>query len=261
MRFKKTMTTSSSNVDATTNLEKILATGRYRGGPPEEMFFSKFQRACHICPILILNKPVCESKYILMTLTSNFQCVLKTAIYFSWSYSSTRTDYSWALSTQAQMTESSPKMKPDVKRFVTKRLAWEGLKLRALKDVLDLAHKRLLKPHVRKFPDRKSCWQEILFTRRPFSGYKHTCTGKIVIWKCPCRYEGAGTLIIHLQFQAYFSDLLCLKILWATLVNCLPISYFFNLLFEIKNFNNSFIFNWNVRNEKWPGPFILDSLH
>ena len=40
---------------------------------------------------------------------------------------------------------------PDVKRFVTKRLAWEGPKLRELKDVLDLAHKRSLKPHVRNF--------------------------------------------------------------------------------------------------------------
>ncbi|PFX17313.1 hypothetical protein AWC38_SpisGene18364 [Stylophora pistillata] len=40
---------------------------------------------------------------------------------------------------------------PDVKRFVTKRLAWEGPKLRELKDVLDFAHKRSLKPHVRNF--------------------------------------------------------------------------------------------------------------
>ena len=40
---------------------------------------------------------------------------------------------------------------PDVKRFVTKRLAWEGPKLREIKDVLDLAHKRSLKPHVRNF--------------------------------------------------------------------------------------------------------------
>ena len=40
---------------------------------------------------------------------------------------------------------------PDVKRFVTKRLAWEGPKLRELKDVLDLAHKRSLKPYVRNF--------------------------------------------------------------------------------------------------------------
>ena len=85
---------------------------------------------------------------------------------------------------------------------------------------------KIIKAPCQKFPDRKSCWQEILFTRPPFSGYKHTCTGKIVIWKCPCRYEGAGTLIIHLQFQAYFSDLLCIKILWTTLVNCLQISYF-----------------------------------
>ena len=34
MRFKGTMTTLSSNVDATTNLETILATGRYHDGPP-----------------------------------------------------------------------------------------------------------------------------------------------------------------------------------------------------------------------------------
>ena len=40
---------------------------------------------------------------------------------------------------------------PDVKRFVTKRLAWEGPKLRELKDLLDLAYKRSLKPHVRNF--------------------------------------------------------------------------------------------------------------
>ena len=86
---------------------------------------------------------------------------------------------------------------------------------------------KIVKAPCQKFPDRKSCWQEILFTRPPFSGYKHTCTEKIVIWKCPCRYEGAGTLIIHLQFQAYFSDLMCIKILWTTLVNCLSISYFF----------------------------------
>ena len=38
-----------------------------------------------------------------------------------------------------------------MKRLVTKRLAWEGPKLRELKDVLDLAHKRSLKPHVRNF--------------------------------------------------------------------------------------------------------------
>lgn len=38
-----------------------------------------------------------------------------------------------------------------MKRFVTKRMAWEGPKLRELKDVLDLAHKRSLKPHVRNF--------------------------------------------------------------------------------------------------------------
>lgn len=38
----------------------------------------------------------------------------------------------------------------DVKRFVTKRLSWEGLKLRELKDLLDLAYKRSLSPHLRK---------------------------------------------------------------------------------------------------------------
>ena len=38
----------------------------------------------------------------------------------------------------------------DVKRFVAKRLSWEGLKLRELKDVLDLAYKRSLSPHLRK---------------------------------------------------------------------------------------------------------------
>ena len=37
----------------------------------------------------------------------------------------------------------------DVKRFVTKRLSWEGLKLRELKDLLDLAYQRSLSPHLR----------------------------------------------------------------------------------------------------------------
>ena len=37
----------------------------------------------------------------------------------------------------------------DVKRFVTKRLSWEGVKLTELKNFLDLAYKRSLSPHLR----------------------------------------------------------------------------------------------------------------
>ncbi|XP_078378783.1 uncharacterized protein LOC144661938 [Oculina patagonica] len=43
----------------------------------------------------------------------------------------------------------------DVKRFVTKRLAWEGPKLRELKDHLDLTYKRSLTPHVRNFQTQR----------------------------------------------------------------------------------------------------------
>lgn len=42
-----------------------------------------------------------------------------------------------------------------MKRLITKRLAWEGPKLRELKDLLDLSYKRSLKPHVRNFQTEK----------------------------------------------------------------------------------------------------------
>ena len=40
---------------------------------------------------------------------------------------------------------------PDVKRFVTKRLAWESARLRELKDKLDLTYKKSLSHHMRNF--------------------------------------------------------------------------------------------------------------
>lgn len=44
---------------------------------------------------------------------------------------------------------------PDVKRFVTKRLAWESPRLRELKDLLDLAYKKSLSHHVRNFQTQR----------------------------------------------------------------------------------------------------------
>ena len=44
---------------------------------------------------------------------------------------------------------------PDVKRFVTKRLAWEGPRLRELKDLLDLMYKKSLSHHVRNFQTQR----------------------------------------------------------------------------------------------------------
>lgn len=42
---------------------------------------------------------------------------------------------------------------PDVKRFVTKRFAWE--RLRKLKDLLDLTYKKPLSHHVRNFQTQR----------------------------------------------------------------------------------------------------------
>ena len=44
---------------------------------------------------------------------------------------------------------------PDVKRFLTKRLAWEGPRLRELKDLLDLTYKKSLSHHVRNFQTQR----------------------------------------------------------------------------------------------------------
>lgn len=54
----------------------------------------------------------------------------------------------------------------DVKRFVTKRLAWEGPQLRELKDLLDLSYKKSLKPHVRNFQTERVVGER-LSTRGP----------------------------------------------------------------------------------------------
>ena len=160
MRFKRTMTTSSSNVDATTNLEKkFWSLEDTVMGLQEEMFFSKFQRACHI---LSYSHPQHTSlQEQIHTDDFDFQfsmCVEESNLLFlvvfqhkDWLFLSI--EYTSSDDSEPSEDETGP----DVKRFVTKRPAWEGLKLRALKDVLDLAHKRLLKPHVRNFQtDRKS---------------------------------------------------------------------------------------------------------
>ena len=153
MRFKRTMTTSSSNVDATTNLEKILATGRYRDGPPGRNVFLQISTGL---PYLSYSHPQQTSlREQIHTDDFDFQfsmCVEESNLLFlvvfqhkDWLFLSI--EYTSSDNSELSKDETGP----DVKRFVTKRLAWEGLKLRALKDVLDLAHKRLLKPHVRNF--------------------------------------------------------------------------------------------------------------
>ena len=43
----------------------------------------------------------------------------------------------------------------DRKRFVTKRLSWEGPKLREIKDFLDLVYRMSLNPHVRNFQTQR----------------------------------------------------------------------------------------------------------
>ena len=75
----------------------------------------------------------------------------------------------------------------DVKRFVTKRLSWEGLTLRELKDVLDLAYKRSLSPRLRKLQtERVVGVSEGFSTLRSkmccsffTAGHKYTCAGKM----------------------------------------------------------------------------------
>ena len=72
----------------------------------------------------------------------------------------------------------------DVKRFVTKRLSWEGLKLRELKDVLDLAYKRCLSPHLRKLQTERVVGDKVSLRGSPpcalifTAGDKHACAGK-----------------------------------------------------------------------------------
>lgn len=63
---------------------------------------------------------------------------------------------------------------PDVKRFVTKRLAWEGPKLRELKDLLDLAYKRSLKPHVRNFQTERVVGERLSLRAPPPGAPKWT---------------------------------------------------------------------------------------
>ena len=54
---------------------------------------------------------------------------------------------------------------PDVKRFVTKRLAWERPRLRELKDLLDLTYKKSLSHHVRNFQTERVIGER--FSSRP----------------------------------------------------------------------------------------------
>ena len=113
-------------------------------GLQEEMFFSKFQRACHTSLREQIHTNDFGFQFSMCVEESNllFLVVFQHKDWLFLSIEYTRSD-------DSELSEDETG--PDVKRFVTKRLAWEGLKLRALKDVLDLAHKRLLKPHVRNF--------------------------------------------------------------------------------------------------------------
>ena len=55
-------------------LKKILATGRYRDGPPGRNVFLK--KLAILVFVLVLNIPVYKGKYMLLTMVPNFQCVL-----------------------------------------------------------------------------------------------------------------------------------------------------------------------------------------
>jgi len=92
------MTTLSSNVDATTNLQKILATGRNRDGPPHKNALLRISTGLPYYLSVILNIPVYNCKHMLVTSTSNVYCVLQKAIYFAWSQHWMRTDQALIIS-------------------------------------------------------------------------------------------------------------------------------------------------------------------
>ena len=188
------MTTSSSNVDATTNLEKILATGRYRDGSPGRNVFLQIStglpyqsaRANTYWWLWLPIFNVCWRKQSTFPGRIPAQGLI---IPEHWVH---KLRWQWALR-RWNWTRCE--------KIRHKEAGLGGTKVESTQGRPWHCPQKIIKAPCQKFPDRKSCWQEILFTRPPFSGYKHTCTGKIVIWKCPCRYERAGTLILHLQFK------------------------------------------------------------
>lgn len=85
--LKENTLSSNTCVDATTNLEKFWPLGDTVMGPQGEMFSPNFNRpAIYILFfVLVLSIPVYKGKYMLLTVASNFQCVLDKAVHFAWS--------------------------------------------------------------------------------------------------------------------------------------------------------------------------------
>ena len=75
----------------------------------------------------------------------------------------------------------------DVKRFVTKRLSWEGLKLRELEDLLDLAYKRSLSPHLRKLQTERVVGDKVSLRGSPPCAPKWAVRSSPLVTSTPTR--------------------------------------------------------------------------
>ncbi|KAJ7383101.1 hypothetical protein OS493_030631 [Desmophyllum pertusum] len=75
----------------------------------------------------------------------------------------------------------------DRKRFVTKRLSWEGPKLRELKDLLDLMYKSSLNTHVRNFQTERVVGDSLSLRGPPPNALKWTLVSTPIATSTPVR--------------------------------------------------------------------------
>ncbi|XP_044168064.1 uncharacterized protein LOC122952075 isoform X1 [Acropora millepora] len=75
----------------------------------------------------------------------------------------------------------------DVKRFVTKRLSWEGVKLTELKNFLDLAYNRSLSPHLKNLQTERVVGNKVSLRGSPPCAPKWTVRPSPLATSSPAR--------------------------------------------------------------------------